>query len=294
MVPRPSTSKGRREWSATTGDGRVGVYLFGMRTTWIVSASLVLLGSACGEEQRAEPPAAPSSSPTPSQAATSRFPALERADLLAMSEPVRLHGDGGVRLEGRLFGSGEVGVALAHMRGGDQSQWFELAGLLADNGYRVLTYNRRGSCPGGELGCSAGSEDAGGWKDLEFVVDRLREAGARRVVVGGASIGAMESLYALSRGLDAEGLIWVAGIDLYGGVPVSEQTRDLRIPKLFMAGDGDGEAWDLLGVFEERAPGPTDVVTLDTGEHGTDILAYADVAAADALRQAVLDFLARI
>lgn len=33
---------------------------------------------------------------------------------------------------------------------------------------------------------------------------------------------------------------------------------------------------------------------LDTGEHGTDILAYADVAAADAFRQAVLDFLARI
>jgi hypothetical protein len=86
----------------------------------------------------------------------------------------------------------------------------------------------------------------------------------------------------------------VAGIDLYGGVTVSEQTRGLRIPKLFMAGDGDGEAWDLLGVFEERAPEPTDVVNLDTGEHGTDILAYADVAAADALRQAVLDFLAGI
>ena len=136
-----------------------------MRTGWIVSASLVLLGSACGGEQAAAPPTAPSSSPTPSQAATSRFPALERADLLAMSEPVRLHGDGGVRLEGRLFGSGVVGVALAHMRGGDQSQWFELAGLLADNGYRVLTYNRRGSCPGGELGCSGG-HDVGGVLDF--------------------------------------------------------------------------------------------------------------------------------
>ena len=265
-----------------------------MRTGWIVTASLVLLGSACGGEQRAEPPTLPSSSPTPSPVATSRFPVLEQADLLAMSEPVRLHGDGGVRLEGRLFGSGAVGVALAHMRGGDQSQWFELAGLLADNGYRVLTYNRRGSCPGEELGCSGGSEDAGGWKDLEFVVDRLREAGARRVVVGGASIGAMESLYALSRGLDAEGLIWVAGTDLYGGVSASEQTRGLRIPKLFIAGDGDSEAADLLRDIEENAPEPTDVVTLDTGEHGTDILAYADVAAADALRQAVLDFLARI
>jgi hypothetical protein len=159
-----------------------------MRTGWIVTVSLVLLGSACGGEQAAKPPTAPSSSPTPSEPATSRFPALERADLLAMSEPVRLRGDGGVRLEGRLFGSGDVGVALAHMGGGDQSQWFGLAGLLADNGYRVLTYNRRGSCPGEELGCSGG-QDVGGWRDLAFVVERLREAGAQRVVVGGASRG---------------------------------------------------------------------------------------------------------
>ena len=182
---------------------------FGMRTGWIVTASLMLLGSACGGEQAAEPPTAPSSSPS-SQAATSRFPALERADLLAMSEPVRMHGDGGVRLEGRLFGSGDVGVALAHMGGGDQSQWFGLAGHL------------------------------------------------------------------------------------YGGVTVSEQTRGLRIPTLFMAGEVDGEAGDLLRVFEETAPEPKEVVTLDTGEHGTDILAYADVAVADESRQAVLDFLTRI
>ena len=152
-----------------------------------------------------------------------------------MSEPVRLRGDGGVRLEGRLFGSGDVGVALAHMGGGDQSQWFGLAGLLADNGYRVLTYNRRGSCPGGELGCSGG-HDVGGWRDLAFVVERLRDAGAQRVVVGGASLGAMESLYALSRGLDAEGLIWVAGVDLYGGVTVSEQTRRSSDPEAVHGG----------------------------------------------------------
>jgi len=67
----------------------------------------------------------------------------------------------------------------------------------------------------------------------------------------------------------------------------------LRIPKLFMAGEVDDAAVDLLRVFDETAPEPTDVVTLDTGEHGRDILAYADVAVADALREAVLDFLAR-
>ncbi|HEU4831977.1 MAG TPA: hypothetical protein VFU18_04640 [Actinomycetota bacterium] len=66
-----------------------------------------------------------------------------------MSESVRFRGAGGVRLEGRVFGSGDVGVVLGHMRPGDQSQWLGFVALLADRGYMVLTYDRRGVCPGG-------------------------------------------------------------------------------------------------------------------------------------------------
>ena len=211
-----------------------------------------------------------------------------------MSTPVRVRAAEGVRLEGRRFGSGDVGVVLSHMGGGDQSQWIEFAGQLADEGYLALTYNRRGSCPGGELGCSTGTDHGDGWKDLAFLVDEARAAGAERVVVGGASLGAMESLYALSRGLDADGLIWVAGIDLYNGVPVSEQVAVVRVPKLFVSGDADEEPAELLEVFEADAPPPAETVTLDTGEHGTDILAYAAVPVADEFRQAVVDFLETI
>jgi dienelactone hydrolase len=56
-----------------------------------------------------------------------------------MSEPVRFRGAGGVRLDGRVFGSGDVGVVLGHMRPGDQSQWLGFAARLADRGYLVLT-----------------------------------------------------------------------------------------------------------------------------------------------------------
>jgi hypothetical protein len=110
------------------------------------------------------------------------------------------------------------------------------------------------------------------------------------VVVGGASQGAMESLYALSEGLDADGLIWVAGVDLFNGVPVSEQVADVRVPKLFISGDADEEAAATLEEFES-APPPTEILLLDTGEHGTDILAYAPVAIADEFRESVVDFL---
>jgi hypothetical protein len=43
-----------------------------------------------------------------------------------------------VPLEGRVFGSADVGVVLAHMRPGDQSQWLGFAALLADQGYQAL------------------------------------------------------------------------------------------------------------------------------------------------------------
>ena len=275
----------------------IGVSLFGMRRIAIALASMILVAAACGGEGETEVPATPSASPSPVQSPSepeSRFPSFEEAELLEMSEPVSVKGPGGVRLEGRLFGSGEVGVALAHMGGaGDQSQWWGLAGLLADEGYLVVTYNRRGNCPGGDLGCSSGT-DTNGWKDLSAIVDLLRAEGAHRVVVGGASQGAMESLYALSRGLNAEGLIWVAGIDLYLGVPVTEQVEGVIVPKLLLSGEFDDEAAALLPELEAAAPPPTEVVLVETGEHGTDILAFGDVEDADAFRQAVLDCLAGI
>jgi hypothetical protein len=266
----------------------------------VVWVALALGVAGCGasdEEPSAKPTGATASTSTPGEATpsvaaeVSSFPTFSREELIAMSVPVRVRAAEGVRIAGRLFGKGDVGVVLSHMGDGDQSQWLELAGQLAEEGYLVLTFDRRGSCPGGELGCSTGTDDGDGWKDLAFLVEEARAAGAERVVVGGASLGAMESLYALSQGLDADGLIWVAGIDLYNGVPVSEQVADVRVPKLFVSGDADEEPADLLEVFEADAPPPIDVFTLDTGEHGTDILAYAPVAVADEFRQAVVDFL---
>jgi predicted alpha/beta-hydrolase family hydrolase len=134
---------------------------------------------------------------------------------------------------------------------------------------------------------------ASAWEDLAYAVDLLRERGASRVVVGGASLGAMESMYALSQGLDADGLIWLSGVDLYAGVPVTELVRAVHVPKLLAAGEFDGDAVALPAV-ERVAPPPTEVVVLDTGEHGTDILEFGDPVAADEFRRSVFDFLAGI
>jgi pimeloyl-ACP methyl ester carboxylesterase len=269
-----------------------------MRGRRVVVAFLLVAGAACGGgggEASSTGTMAASASTSPSPEPTSTFPVLGERELLAMSEPVTVEAAGGVALDGRVFGSGDVGVVLSHMRPGDQGQWLPFAGLLADRGYHVLTYDRRGVCPGGDLGCSdGGGHDLRAWRDLASAVELLREEGSDRVVVGGASLGAMESLYALSHGLDADGLIWLSGLDLYEGESIEEQVRSVHVPKLFMTGAYDNDSAPLGSALERAAPEPVEIVSLDTGEHGTDILRFGDPVVADQIRQTVLDFLAGI
>ena len=74
--------------------------------------------------------ASTSASVSASTEVASEFASFDRAEILSVSEAVGFRGAGGVDLEGRVFGSGDVGVVLAHMRPGDQSQWIEFAALL--------------------------------------------------------------------------------------------------------------------------------------------------------------------
>ena len=72
------------------------------------------------------------------------------------STPVSFTTSDGVRLSGRVFGpqSAGAGVVLTHMLPAYQTSWFPEAAHLADEGYRVLTFDLRGYCSGGDGGCS--------------------------------------------------------------------------------------------------------------------------------------------
>jgi pimeloyl-ACP methyl ester carboxylesterase len=216
-------------------------------------------------------------------------------ELVAMSESVGFRTDDGLRIEGRLFGDGDTGVALSHMSGGDQTQWWTLAGTLADEGYLTLTYNRRGSCPEGDAGCSDDGAEESGWHDLAGAVDFLRDEGAERVVIGGASVGASEAMYVAEKDLaEIDGVVWVAGVHLYSGADLLDGLDAARVPKLFLAGEDDGDLGELAAEMHRLAPPPKDLALLDTGEHGTDILNYGPPDVTDAFRRAILDFLAGI
>jgi hypothetical protein len=214
------------------------------------------------------------------------------------SERVAFEAGDGVRLTGRLFGEGSVGVVLAHMgRGGDtQADFCLLARSLAERGYLALTYNRRGVCSSSAQECSKGFDDyASSWKDVVGAAAFVRSRGATSLVLIGASIGAMASLHAaVSHQVEPVALIEIGGVNHASGYDFSrKQLRELAGAKLFISSDDDiyggaEAAREWYGWAEE----PKRLEILAGSEHGTDMLRSGEPTARP-LTRLVLTFLAR-
>lgn len=227
-----------------------------------------------------EPPSRVSTSPTTSNPGQTGSPAtpdpLER--LVAGSRRVTFQASDGVRLGGRVFGTGHLAIVLSHMGRGsdDQSDWYGTAAMLADHGYQVLTYDRRGVCPGGLRGCSEGDNILNeNWKDVAGAYAYLRAHGARRVVLGGASIGAMGTFYAMQHtDIKPAGVVWIAGVLSASAYTFTKATVSrVTAPKLLVAGAGDpyGAAGDTE-LLSQWVTGPKRLLIVPSRWHGTDML----------------------
>jgi pimeloyl-ACP methyl ester carboxylesterase len=183
-----------------------------------------------------------------------------------------------VVFDGRLFGEeSQAGAVLVHMgRPGDsQVDWLSLAKRLSRDGYLVLTYNRRGVCPGGNAGCSRGVDDyASSWRDVAGAVAFLRRKGVERIAVIGASIGAMAALHAASVGsIHPEVLIEFGGINHASYDFNRAQIRRIEGAKMFLSSRRDiyGGA-DAAREWYGWASPPKRLELLPGDEHGTDLL----------------------
>jgi pimeloyl-ACP methyl ester carboxylesterase len=200
-----------------------------------------------------------------------------RSEAVARSESITFTSSDGTMLAGRLFGDfgARDGVVLAHMAGSDQSAWYVDAQRLADDGYRVLTYDARGTCPGGDAGCSEGEqEESLAPADLSAAVARLRSEGADRVAVVGASMGGTAALaLAGTAPAGVETVIALSAPRSFGGLAVSPETlSSLTIPTLYIAGTGDSPYADDAQVMHGETAQPSDLVLVTSDDHGTDLL----------------------
>lgn len=199
-----------------------------------------------------------------------------RTEALRASRPVSFD-VGGVELEGRIFGpeEGAAGVVLAHMLPADQSAWFETASALGEQGYRVLTFNFRGYCPGGDAGCSEGDKDVDAAdEDLRGALAYLQSLGVSRVGLVGASMGGTAALIVASdEGSDVEAVVTLSAPQLIGALSVQpDALAALTAAKLYVAGTGDVTAAQAADAFFDGSQQPKRLELVTTEDHGTDML----------------------
>lgn len=260
-----------------------------------VAAALAALVTACsgvGPATSSSPTATPTSSLAPSP--TPLPPQTIRPD-----GSILVHFDAadGVHLTGRVFGTGPTTVILAHMgnEANNQDDWLPLVPKLVAAGVTVLTYNRRSVCSGPDE-CSqpiGGYGDA--WHDMVGAVAFAKARGATKVIVGGASIGAMASLYAvLHEPLDVSGVIWMAGlINDQGYSFEAGQVAKLAAPILIVSAADDryGAGPDAQQLYD-WAPQPKTLVLIPGRWHGTEVWTVGEPSAQATVTTAIVDFVA--
>jgi pimeloyl-ACP methyl ester carboxylesterase len=232
-------------------------------------AFLAFLLAACGGGKEAGPV-----SPTGSPVATLAAPATPAPGAATATPvtgtPVSFTTEDNVSIKGRLFGSGETAVVLAHMYPNDQRAWWGFAGEVAAQGYAALTFDFRGY---GETG---GSKDVAHIdRDLIAAVRYLRESGHQRVILVGASMGGTAVLKVAARG-EFKGLIVgvvaVSAPQAFQGLVAVDDVPSIKVPMLLVASEGDGVAFNSLEAFYDSATGPKQQQVYPGDAHGTALL----------------------
>ncbi len=200
-----------------------------------------------------------------------------RKQAIADSRPVTLTTSDGVKLAGRVFGpdDAKAGVALAHMLPADQSSWFDFADRLGGLGYRALTFDLRGYCPGGVAGCSEGTKSvSAAGLDVAAAVEFLKGQGVERIGLVGASLGGTASLIVASNeGGAIDAVVTLSAPSSIDGLAAGPDVlQAITSAKLFVAGNGDTVAAESAQAFYDESATPKRVEILTTSDHGTDLL----------------------
>jgi len=195
---------------------------------------------------------------------------------------------GDVSVTASVHGAGATAVVLGHGAGGDRRtpMLVELAETLASSGRQSVLYN------------FLYSDRGRGGPDPPDVLERTAQAagdharatlGARKVIVGGKSMGGRIASQVVARGAPADGLIFL-------GYPLhppgrTQVLRDRHLgaveaPMLFVQGTRDAFArWDLLEALVERLSPRASLHRVEEGDHSFAVPKRTGRKAADVQRE---------
>jgi pimeloyl-ACP methyl ester carboxylesterase len=171
----------------------------------------------------------------------------------------------GILLRGHLYGSGAIGVILAHMYPADQSDWTDFAEVLAGHGYQALTFDFRGFTESeGPLGTQFADRDL--LAAYQFMRPRVS-----RIFIAGASLGAEAAILVAAREPVA-GIICISTPISFGGLNVEQAIRHVRAPILFVTSADDPLVAGQPEILYRLAEAPKSFEVFRGRAHGTAIL----------------------
>jgi uncharacterized protein len=177
----------------------------------------------------------------------------------------------GATLTGRAYGSGPSAVVLSNMGDNDPTAWDAFAPGLAARGHLVVTYRFRYPL---RTNAFTAAMAAGTVADLRAAVAYAQAQGATRIVLIGASLGAMASARVAAE-QHRPVVVISAGRDLsaYGLVISPEEVGAIAAPALFVASDEDATVpAAATKEFHDQARDPRRLVTYPGSAHGVAIL----------------------
>jgi dienelactone hydrolase len=235
---------------------------------------VALLTSCGGSDNTSGGPSTDTGTPG-TEATTAEEELLYGCITRGAAKPLTIKSSGDT-LDAAVFGRGPVGIVLAHERGGSLCNWASIAPDLAEQGYHVLIFDF------GEPAATAG--------DMHAATEEIRRLGAKKIIVGGASLGGTAALMAAAREHDVVGAFSLSAPAVYGNAEGLPAVRRFHAPVLFVAAAEDSHfADDARRLYRAAASREKELLVVAGSEHGTDL--YGGPAA-ERVRRAVDGLLA--
>ena len=207
-------------------------------------------------------------------------------DDIIKSHSVTFETTDGAMVRGELYGSGKTAVIFSVM-GNCKPGWREFAQLTAAQGFMALTYQWHG-CRGS--GSANESELRKFIEDARAAVNFVREQGAEKIILVGASLGGCASAK-LAVEAQASGLVVLASPPSIPQWSFEIDSADFAtdIPKLFITAENDNTvAASKTRELYELAGEPKEWQTYPGTAHGTDLF---DTESGQELQQRILEFI---
>jgi pimeloyl-ACP methyl ester carboxylesterase len=175
----------------------------------------------------------------------------------------------GALLQGMIYGTGTVGLALAHQSDGNMCQWDPFVKYFVDKGYRALEFDFSG------FGKSPQREGSTVGGDVVAAADFLRVRGATKIVLIGGSLGGAAVVDGAARiKPPVTAVADISGSGVAGLVDLRTEIGKITMPILFLSTERDSAPTAVANLLfaATKAPGKELVVIKGKNIHGIPVL----------------------